>query len=72
MYGHFVHEAVVANCETKSGVTIHEVNEVYDSGRIILQKELYLDKDETAKSLEKKIKDLEQLAIVEALKICLN
>ena len=72
MYGKSVHEAVVANHEKTSGVTIHEVNEVYDSGKIILQKELELNKDETAQSLEKRVKDLEQLAIVEALKICLN
>ena len=72
MYGHFVHEAVIANNEKMSGVTIHEVNEVYDSGEIILQKELYLENNETSQSLEKKIKDLEQIAIVDAFKICLN
>ena len=30
MYGHFVHEAVVASGETESGITIHYVNEHYD------------------------------------------
>ncbi|WP_018618298.1 phosphoribosylglycinamide formyltransferase [Spirosoma luteum] len=37
MYGHFVHEAVVAAQETKSGITIHYVNEHYDEGQIIFQ-----------------------------------
>jgi len=37
MYGHFVHEAVVANKETESGITIHFVNEHYDEGNIIFQ-----------------------------------
>lgn len=37
MYGHFVHEAVVENEETKSGITIHFVNECYDEGGIIFQ-----------------------------------
>lgn len=37
MYGHFVHEAVVANKETESGITIHYVNEHYDEGGIIFQ-----------------------------------
>jgi phosphoribosylglycinamide formyltransferase 1 len=37
MYGHFVHEAVVENKETGSGITIHFVNEHYDEGGIIFQ-----------------------------------
>lgn len=72
MYGTFVHEAVIANNEEKSGVSIHFVNENYDEGEIILQKELSIEKDETAISLETKVKELEKKAIVEALKICLK
>ena len=72
MYGNHVHEAVIDNGEKMSGVTIHEVNEVYDSGKIILQKSLTLTEDETSKSLEKRIKELEQLTIIDGLKICLN
>ncbi len=37
MYGHFVHEAVVAAGETESGITIHRVNEHYDEGAIVFQ-----------------------------------
>ncbi len=37
MYGHHVHEAVVAAGETESGITIHYVNEQYDEGAIIFQ-----------------------------------
>ncbi len=72
MYGRFVHEAVVRNQEEKSGVTIHEVNENYDEGKIILQKSLLLQKNETPQSLETKIKALEKIAIVEGLQRCLN
>ncbi|MDQ1244714.1 MAG: phosphoribosylglycinamide formyltransferase 1 [Campylobacterota bacterium] len=68
MYGRHVHEAVIHNCEKVSGVTIHEVNSEYDSGKIILQKELQLDIEESVDSLESKIKKLEQSAIVEAFK----
>ncbi|RBQ26122.1 phosphoribosylglycinamide formyltransferase [Arcobacter sp. CECT 9188] len=68
MYGHFVHEAVVKNGEKKSGVTIHYVNENYDEGEKILIKELELSSDETAETLENRIKDLEKIAIVEAFK----
>lgn len=68
MYGHFVHEAVVKNGEKKSGVTIHYVNENYDDGEKILIKELDLNENETAESLENRIKELEKTAIVEAFK----
>ncbi|GHT43892.1 phosphoribosylglycinamide formyltransferase [Bacteroidia bacterium] len=37
MYGSHVHEAVVANHETESGITIHAVNEHYDEGTILFQ-----------------------------------
>ena len=67
MYGIYVHEAVIANKESISGVTIHEVNEEYDEGKILLQKELRLSDDETSQTLEEKIKELEKSAIVEAL-----
>jgi phosphoribosylglycinamide formyltransferase-1 len=68
MYGRHVHEEVIKNREIVSGVTIHEVDAEYDSGKIILQKELKLSIDESVDSLEEKIKKLEQSAIVEAFK----
>lgn len=37
MYGDRVHEAVVAAGEKESGITIHYINEHYDSGNIIFQ-----------------------------------
>ncbi|MES2777013.1 MAG: phosphoribosylglycinamide formyltransferase [Bacteroidota bacterium] len=37
MYGHFVHEAVLAAGDTESGISIHYVDEQYDHGRTILQ-----------------------------------
>jgi phosphoribosylglycinamide formyltransferase-1 len=67
MYGKHVHQAVIASEDTISGVTIHEVNSEYDSGEIILQKELHLSEDETVESLELKIKKLEKVAIVDGL-----
>lgn len=68
MYGIFVHEAVIKSNEKESGCTIHFVNENYDEGKFILQKSILLEKDETVESLESKIKNLESIAIVEALK----
>ena len=72
MYGKFVHEAVIKNGERTSGVTIHEVNDVYDEGKILLQKEITLSDDETMETLERKIKSVEKIAIVEALLKCLK
>lgn len=37
MYGDFVHEAVLKNNESETGITIHFVNEHFDEGRIIAQ-----------------------------------
>ena len=37
MYGHHVHEAVKANNESESGMTIHYVNEKFDEGGHIFQ-----------------------------------
>jgi len=69
MYGRNVHEAVIKNKEKISGVTIHYVNEVYDDGEIILQKSIKLSENETVESLENKIKQLEQIAIIEAINL---
>ncbi|MCF0173637.1 MAG: phosphoribosylglycinamide formyltransferase [Bacteroidales bacterium] len=37
MYGHHVHEAVVAAGEKESGITIHLADNLYDHGRILFQ-----------------------------------
>lgn len=59
-YGEHVHEAVVAAKEKFSGITIHYVDEVYDSGEIILQAYVTLSENETPDSLAAKIHKLEQ------------
>ncbi|HET9744639.1 MAG TPA: phosphoribosylglycinamide formyltransferase [Chitinophagaceae bacterium] len=59
MYGQFVHEAVLANKEKESGITIHYVDEVYDNGQIILQATCMIDESETAVTLAKKVRALE-------------
>jgi len=59
-YGEHVHEAVVAAKEPYSGITVHYVNELYDSGEIILQARVSLDENETPDSLAAKIHQLEQ------------
>jgi phosphoribosylglycinamide formyltransferase-1 len=59
MYGHFVHDAVVLNNETESGITIHYVNKQYDEGDIIFQAKCEVLANDTADSLAEKIHLLE-------------
>ncbi len=59
MYGKKVHEAVIANREAESGITIHYVNEKYDDGNIIFQAKCPVDENETPDSLAAKIHQLE-------------
>jgi phosphoribosylglycinamide formyltransferase-1 len=66
MYGRFVHEAVIEAKEKTSGVTIHFVNEEYDKGEFILQKSIEIKENCSVDELEKNIKSLESLAIVES------
>lgn len=59
MYGHFVHEAVVANKEKESGITIHYVNEKYDDGAIIFQAKCAIDRNDTPDDVAVKVHQLE-------------
>ena len=60
MYGHNVHQAVIAAREKESGITIHYVNELYDNGDIIFQAKCQLTEEDTIESLEEKIHLLEK------------
>lgn len=59
MYGMNVHEAVIANREKETGITIHYVNENYDEGAIIFQKSVKLNQNDTPVDVAKKIHKLE-------------
>lgn len=71
MYGHHVHEAVIAAGEKKSGVTVHYVTEEIDGGEIVMQQEVDITPEDTPETLEAKIHpveyDLYPRAIVKAL-----
>ena len=49
------HERAIKNKEKFSGCTVHFVNSKLDSGKIILQKKVKINKNETPKTLAKKI-----------------
>ena len=59
MYGHFVHEAVIAAREKESGITVHFVDDQYDHGRAIFQAHCLIGEKETPESLAAKIHLLE-------------
>ncbi|MBT8274772.1 MAG: phosphoribosylglycinamide formyltransferase [Bacteroidia bacterium] len=59
MYGKYVHEAIVANKEKESGITIHYVNEAYDEGAIIFQAATGITEEDTPNSVAEKVHALE-------------
>jgi len=59
MYGAHVHEAVVANQEVETGITIHYVNEQYDEGAIIFQASTTVQPDDTPDNVAQKVHKLE-------------
>lgn len=59
MYGNFVHQAVLANKEKQTGITIHFVNAEYDKGKMIAQFSCELDEKDTLESIQQKIHNLE-------------
>ena len=59
MYGHHVHEAVLAAGDTTSGITIHLVNEQVDGGRILAQFTCPVMPDDTPDTLAARIHPLE-------------
>ena len=55
------HERVLKNKEKFSGCTVHHVTSKLDSGKIILQKKVIINKNETVRSLKMKILKQEHL-----------
>ncbi|MCA6421439.1 MAG: phosphoribosylglycinamide formyltransferase [Flavobacterium sp.] len=59
MYGSKVHQAVLENKETASGITIHYVNKNYDEGEFIFQKSVNIEDCQTAEEIANKVQTLE-------------
>ena len=67
-FGMKVHEAVIANGEKESGMTIHFVDFGVDSGPTVLQKKVAIEPGETPESLKAKVQELEKQAYPEAIR----
>ncbi len=59
MYGDNVHKAVKAAGDTKSGITIHLVNEHYDEGKHLAQVESQVSSIDTYEDIANKVHELE-------------
>ena len=49
-----------------TGATVHFVNEVTDGGKIILQKAVYINDDDTAETLQKRVMEEAEWKILPA------
>jgi phosphoribosylglycinamide formyltransferase-1 len=59
MYGHHVHEAVLAAGDKESGITIHLVDELYDNGSILFQARCPVYPTDTPETLAERVHALE-------------
>ena len=66
------HERAILNKEKFSGCTVHFVNSKLDSGKIIIQKKVKINKKDDPKSLSKRILKQEHLLYPKALKKILS
>lgn len=67
MYGRRVHEAVLAAGETLSGATVHLVDDLYDHGPILAQRQVPVEPDDTPDSLAARVLIQEHQLYVETL-----
>ena len=59
MYGMKVHQAVIDNKETETGISIHIVNRNYDEGELIFQTRCMVTPDDSPEEVAKKVHELE-------------
>jgi phosphoribosylglycinamide formyltransferase-1 len=67
MYGMNVHKAVIQAKEKVSGVTIHRVNENYDSGEIVAQTEVQVMPNDMPEELATRVLEREHSFFVEVI-----
>ena len=60
-------ERIIKNKEKKTGCSVHFVNEKLDNGKLIVQKNFFVDKKDSVKTLKIKTQLLEHKAFSEAI-----
>ena len=66
------HQRVLENNETKTGCTVHYVNQEMDGGKIILQREVEISAEDTETSVSKKVLKEEHIIYPKAIKLVLT
>ena len=66
-YGDRVHAAVLEAGETETGCTVHYVDNGYDTGRVLLQRTVPVQPDDTVQSLAARVFEAEKQALPEAV-----
>ncbi len=69
MYGHHVHEAVIASGAKISGATVHIVDEEFDHGKIILQESVPVEPDDTPGTLAERVLKVEHTVLPRAVRL---
>lgn len=67
MYGMHVHRAVVRDGASRTGITVHYVNEAYDEGAVILQREIPVAPGDSPEAVAEKVHALEYQYFPEAI-----
>lgn len=67
MYGHFVHEAVIAAGDKESGCTVHVVDEEFDHGPALAQARVPVLAGDTAESLAARVLEQEHRLYPQAI-----
>ena len=69
MFGHHVHEAVIAQHESVSGATVHIVDNDFDHGSIVLQESIPVDPNDTPEILAAKVLRIEHRLLPRAVEL---
>ena len=69
MYGHHVHEAVIAAGREESGCTVHFVNNEYDAGPIVVQRRVAVEEGDTPDTLADRVFEQECVAYPQAIRL---
>ncbi|MES2545240.1 MAG: phosphoribosylglycinamide formyltransferase [Bacteroidota bacterium] len=72
MYGIKVHQSILDNKELETGISIHYVNEHYDEGNIIFQKNVTIDFCKSPEEIAEKVHELEQKYFPEVIERLLD
>lgn len=69
MHGDRVHEEVLASGASRSGCTVHFVDDEYDHGETVLMREVSVDPTDTVATLSARVRGMERIAYPEAIRM---